>query len=149
MIPKRRIGLSYAAVVATPWPTPVLIDNTFTPSQSNVDMIYTSLPIPTPKYGNRIILADLETSRVSIQSERDSMQSGHKQLCKKIRKFFSRNKIFQRDLSTDVLTCEWGCGSGIGLTHPFVNTSGKAGAQIPQLPLGDNSSPWGDNAICV
>jgi hypothetical protein len=24
-----------------------------------------------------------------------------------------------------------------------VNTSGKAGAQIPQLPLGDNSSPWG------
>jgi hypothetical protein len=30
-----------------------------------------------------------------------------------------------------------------------VNTSGKAGAQIPQLPLGDNSSPWGDNAICV
>jgi hypothetical protein len=30
-----------------------------------------------------------------------------------------------------------------------VNTSGKAGAQIPQLPLGDNSPPWGDNAICV
>jgi hypothetical protein len=24
-----------------------------------------------------------------------------------------------------------------------VNTSGKAGAQIPQLPLGDNSPPWG------
>jgi hypothetical protein len=24
-----------------------------------------------------------------------------------------------------------------------VNTSGKAGAQIPQLPLGDNSTPWG------
>jgi hypothetical protein len=24
-----------------------------------------------------------------------------------------------------------------------VNTSGKAGAQIPQLPLGDESSPWG------
>jgi hypothetical protein len=23
------------------------------------------------------------------------------------------------------------------------NTSGKAGAQIPQLPLGDDSSPWG------
>jgi hypothetical protein len=30
-----------------------------------------------------------------------------------------------------------------------VNPSGKAGAQIPQLPLGDNSSPWGDNAICT
>jgi hypothetical protein len=30
-----------------------------------------------------------------------------------------------------------------------VNTSGKAGAQIPQLPLGDNSSPWGDNAVCM
>jgi hypothetical protein len=30
-----------------------------------------------------------------------------------------------------------------------VNTSGRASAQIPQLPLGDNSSPWGDNAICV
>jgi hypothetical protein len=25
----------------------------------------------------------------------------------------------------------------------IVNTSGKAGAQIPQLPLGDDSSPWG------
>jgi hypothetical protein len=24
-----------------------------------------------------------------------------------------------------------------------VNTSGKAGAQIPQLPLGDDPSPWG------
>jgi hypothetical protein len=24
-----------------------------------------------------------------------------------------------------------------------VNTSGKAGAQIPQPPLGDDSSPWG------
>jgi hypothetical protein len=24
-----------------------------------------------------------------------------------------------------------------------VNTSGKAGAKIPQLPLGDDSSPWG------
>jgi hypothetical protein len=24
-----------------------------------------------------------------------------------------------------------------------VNTSGKAGAQIPQRPLGDDSSPWG------
>jgi hypothetical protein len=23
-----------------------------------------------------------------------------------------------------------------------VNTSGKAGAQIPHLPLGDDSSPW-------
>jgi hypothetical protein len=27
--------------------------------------------------------------------------------------------------------------------RPTVNTSGKAGAQIPQLPLGDNSTPWG------
>jgi hypothetical protein len=25
----------------------------------------------------------------------------------------------------------------------LVNTSGKAGSQIPQLPLGDDSSPWG------
>jgi hypothetical protein len=24
-----------------------------------------------------------------------------------------------------------------------VNTSGKAGAQLPHLPLGDDSSPWG------
>jgi hypothetical protein len=30
-----------------------------------------------------------------------------------------------------------------------VNLSGKAGAQIPQLPLGDDSSPWGDNAVCT
>jgi hypothetical protein len=26
---------------------------------------------------------------------------------------------------------------------PFVNTSGKSGAQIPQLPLGEGSPPWG------
>jgi hypothetical protein len=31
----------------------------------------------------------------------------------------------------------------------LVNPSGKARAQIPQLPLGDNSFPWGDNAICT
>jgi hypothetical protein len=28
-----------------------------------------------------------------------------------------------------------------------VNTSGKAGAQILHLPLGDDSSPLGDNAV--
>jgi hypothetical protein len=28
-------------------------------------------------------------------------------------------------------------------SHIDVNTSGKAGAQIPQLPLGYDSSPWG------
>jgi hypothetical protein len=28
------------------------------------------------------------------------------------------------------------------------NTSGKAGVQIPHPPLGDDSSPWGDNAVC-
>jgi hypothetical protein len=31
---------------------------------------------------------------------------------------------------------------GTGVTE-VVNTSGKAGAQIPQLPLGDDSPPWG------
>jgi hypothetical protein len=31
----------------------------------------------------------------------------------------------------------------------IVNTSGKAGSQIPQLPLGDNSSPGGDISVCV
>jgi hypothetical protein len=31
----------------------------------------------------------------------------------------------------------------------LVNPSGKASTQIPQLPLGDNSSPWGDNAVCT
>jgi hypothetical protein len=31
-----------------------------------------------------------------------------------------------------------------------VNTSGKAGAKIPHLPLGDDSSPWrGDNAVHI
>jgi hypothetical protein len=30
----------------------------------------------------------------------------------------------------------------------FVNTLGKAGAQKPHLPLGDDSSPWGDNSVC-
>jgi hypothetical protein len=28
-------------------------------------------------------------------------------------------------------------------TSDNVNTSGKAGAQIPHLPLGDDSPPWG------
>jgi hypothetical protein len=31
----------------------------------------------------------------------------------------------------------------------FVNPSGKTGTQITQLPLGDNSPPWGDNAVCT
>jgi hypothetical protein len=50
--------------------------------------------------------------------------------------------------------------AGIGLTEhavekhlskstSTVNPSGKASTQIPQLPLGDNSFPWGDNAICT
>jgi hypothetical protein len=30
-----------------------------------------------------------------------------------------------------------------------VDPSGKTGTQIPQLPLGDNLSPWGDNAVCT
>jgi hypothetical protein len=34
-------------------------------------------------------------------------------------------------------------------TKSAVNTSGKAGAQIPHLPLGDDSSPLGDNAVCM
>jgi hypothetical protein len=33
--------------------------------------------------------------------------------------------------------------------HAAVNPSGKASTQIPQLPLGENSPPWGDNAICT
>jgi hypothetical protein len=35
--------------------------------------------------------------------------------------------------------------SGLTDASPIaiVNTSGKASAQIPQLPLGDDSSPWG------
>jgi hypothetical protein len=28
------------------------------------------------------------------------------------------------------------------ISQNIVNTSGKAGAQIPHLPLGDDSSPW-------
>jgi hypothetical protein len=30
-----------------------------------------------------------------------------------------------------------------GKDRTVVNTLGKAGAQIPQLPLGDDSPPWG------
>jgi hypothetical protein len=30
-----------------------------------------------------------------------------------------------------------------------VNNSGQAGAQIAQLPLGDDSPPGGDNAVCM
>jgi hypothetical protein len=37
----------------------------------------------------------------------------------------------------------------IAETTRAVNPSGKAGTQIPQLPLGDNSPPWGDNAVCT
>jgi hypothetical protein len=37
----------------------------------------------------------------------------------------------------------------IVLSDVFVNPSGKTVTQIPQLPLGDNSSPWGDNAVCT
>jgi hypothetical protein len=36
----------------------------------------------------------------------------------------------------------------IGKATP-VNTSGKAGAQIFHLPLGDDSSPSGDNTVCI
>jgi hypothetical protein len=34
-------------------------------------------------------------------------------------------------------------GSFVVDIKDHVNTSGKAGAQIPQRPLGDDSSPWG------
>jgi hypothetical protein len=34
-------------------------------------------------------------------------------------------------------------GSGDSDGSDSVNTSGKAAAQIPHLPLGDDSSPWG------
>jgi hypothetical protein len=39
----------------------------------------------------------------------------------------------------------WGCCIGLtyGTSLWHVNTSGKAGTQIPHLPLGDDSSPWG------
>jgi hypothetical protein len=36
-----------------------------------------------------------------------------------------------------------------GKADTTVNPSGKTSTQIPQLPLGDNSSPWGDNAVCT
>jgi hypothetical protein len=39
---------------------------------------------------------------------------------------------------------EWKFASSPYVEHKkAVNTSGKAGAQIPHLPLGDDSSPWG------
>jgi hypothetical protein len=41
------------------------------------------------------------------------------------------------DIFTKVVPC------GQKRNHLIVNTSGKAGAQIPHLPLGDDSSPWG------
>jgi hypothetical protein len=36
-----------------------------------------------------------------------------------------------------------------GKRDSYVNTSGKAGAQKPHLPLGDDSSPVVDNALCA
>jgi hypothetical protein len=35
-------------------------------------------------------------------------------------------------------------GDDIEASMPDVNTSGKAGAQIPQLPLGDDAPPMGE-----
>jgi hypothetical protein len=42
----------------------------------------------------------------------------------------------------------------ISMCHPLlllksVNTSGKAGAQIPHLPLGDDHHPGGDNPVRI
>jgi hypothetical protein len=53
--------------------------------------------------------------------------------------------IFQFDEETCVGS--WNVSNSL---EEAVNTSGKASAQIPQLPLGDNSPPpGGDNAECV
>jgi hypothetical protein len=45
----------------------------------------------------------------------------------------------------DHLFLSYGSITAVDIEQNFenVNTSGKAGAQIPQLPLGDDSSPWG------
>jgi hypothetical protein len=48
--------------------------------------------------------------------------------------------ITSRRMFTAVLTI-------IDAKTRIVNTSGKAGAQILHLPLGDDSSPLGDNAV--
>jgi hypothetical protein len=89
MMPKRSINLSYGGAVATPSPSPVPINNTFVTSQSNVDMIDMSLHIPTSTDVNISCLAELETSLVSIQSDRDSMQSDHKQSRNNFKKVIS------------------------------------------------------------
>jgi hypothetical protein len=81
-MPKSHIHLSYADALTTSSPHPTSYDNNVTPPSPppNVDMIDMSLHIPTPTDGNSIRLADLESSLVSIQYERDSMQSDQKQL---------------------------------------------------------------------
>jgi hypothetical protein len=47
--------------------------------------------------------------------------------------------------SLEIIVCDMRAAEKVGVVNP----SGKASTQIPQLPLGDNSSPWGDNAICT
>jgi hypothetical protein len=43
-----------------------------------------------------------------------------------------------------------GCaGIGIIVGPRCVSTSSRAGAQIPHLPLGDDSSSGGDNPVCM
>jgi hypothetical protein len=89
--PKRCINISYATAVASPSPSPRPVSpaNNFTSPPPNVDMIDTSLDIPTLTDVNSSRLAELESSVSSIQSEGDYMQSDYKQL---------RNE-FQKDLS--------------------------------------------------
>jgi hypothetical protein len=52
-------------------------------------------------------------------------------------------------MSPEIITREQKKDTHLKKVMKNVNTSGKASAHIPQLPLGDNSSPWGHTAICV
>jgi hypothetical protein len=79
-IPKRHINVSYTAAVTTPPPTPTPPENNHIVSLPNIDMMDMSLHIPTPSGGYSSRLAELESSLLSIQSERTSMQSDHTQL---------------------------------------------------------------------
>jgi hypothetical protein len=88
-IPKRRINVSYAAEVMTPSPTPAPSDNNHVVSPPNIDMFDISLHIPTPTGGNSSCLAEMESSLLSIQSERTPMQSDHTQLRNEFQKFLT------------------------------------------------------------
>jgi hypothetical protein len=88
-IPKRRINISYAAAVTTPYHAPAPFERNHAVSPPNADIMDMSLHIPTHTGGNISSLAELEASLLSIQSESTFMQSDHTQLRNEFQKILT------------------------------------------------------------